>query len=200
MLEKLTRFTEKFARHRFAAWWLYFYAVIESVIFPVPPDVLLIALTLGRPKRGQGFALIAALGSVTGGVVGYMLGRYAFDPIVKPALEYLCQYTETLCPESFVPRLEGLFTQHGFWIVAISAFSPIIPYRLTILVAGMAQMALLPFIAVSFFVHWLRYALVCGLVRKYGKKAIDIIQKRLSLVFLSGGVLALVIFIAVNYL
>lgn len=199
MFEKLTRFTEKFAYHRHASFWLFFYAVIESVVFPVPPDVLLIALTLGRPKRGQGFAVIAAAGSVAGGFIGYLLGRYAFDPIVAPILEWFCSSTASLCPNAFVPRLENLFEEHGFWIVAISAFSPIIPYRLTILVAGMAHMALMPFLVVSFFVHWLRYAIVCGLVRRYGQKAIEMIQKRLSWIFIVGGAAALAIYVAVNY-
>ena len=199
MFEKLTRFTENFAYHRHAPFWLFFYAVIESIIFPIPPDVLLIALTLGRPKRGQGFAVIAAVGSVVGGLIGYLLGRYAFDPVIAPILEYLCFYTSAVCPETFVPQLENLFLQHGFWIVAISAFSPIIPYRLTILVAGMAQMPLVPFLLVSFVVHWLRYAIVCGLVKQYGQKAVTIIQKRLSWIFMGGGALALAIYVGVNY-
>ena len=168
MLEKLTRFTEKFAYHPHAPFWLFFYAVIESVFFPVPPDVLLIALTMGRPRRGMGFALVAAIGSVVGGIIGYLLGRFAFDPIVEPILEWVCRYSAVFCPESFVPKLESLFMDHGFWIVAISAFSPIIPYRFTILVAGMAKMPLVPFIIVSFIVHLMRYALVCWLVAEYG--------------------------------
>lgn len=199
MYEKLTRFTEKFAHHKHASFWLFFYAVLESVIFPIPPDVLLIALTLGRPKRAQGFAFIAAVGSIVGGALGYALGRYAFDPIVQPILGWVCQYVDTLCPETFVPRLENLFRQHGLWIVAISAFSPIIPYRLTILVAGMAHMPLVPFLAMSLIVHWARYAFVCGLVRHYGRKAVRMIRTRMPVALLAGGVLALAIYIGLNY-
>lgn len=199
MLEKLTRFTEKFARHRHAPFWLFFYAVIESVFFPVPPDVLLVALTMGRPRRGLGFALIAAIGSVAGGVIGYLLGRYAFDPIVQPVLNWICHYSTVFCPDSFVPKLESLFIDHGFWIVAISAFSPIIPYRFTILVAGMAKMPLVPFILVSFVVHLARYAFVCWLVANYGQKAVVLIRDKLSWVLLGGGAVALAVYVLALY-
>ena len=199
MFEKLTRFTEKFAYHKHAPYWLFFYSVIESVIFPVPPDVLLVALTLGRPKRAYGFALIAAIGSVAGGVIGYMLGRYAFDPVVKPALEWACQYASAMCPNTFIPEFQSLFDKHGFWIVALSAMSPIIPYRFTILVVGMAQLALVPFIVISFAAHFFRYAIVCGLVRHYGVKAIDVIKNRMPIVFVGGGVVALAVYVVLHY-
>jgi uncharacterized membrane protein YdjX (TVP38/TMEM64 family) len=77
--------------------------------------------------------------------------------------------------------------------------SPIIPYRFTILAAGAAQMAIIPFIAVSLAFHWFRYATVSTVAAKLGPKAQGSTMKRVSLAFLLGGVLLLAIYIAVQY-
>jgi membrane protein YqaA with SNARE-associated domain len=199
MFDRLKDFTLRFAHHRHAEWWLFFYAIIESFFFPVPPDLLLIALTLARPTRGQHYALITMIGSVLGGLVGYCIGRFGFHLIAEPILTLLCQKDPQICPDVFVPYLQSLFDKHGFWVVGLSAMSPLIPYKLMILVAGFAHMALAPFIIVSAIVHWARYALVCFIVARYGRKALHLVQDQLPWVFGAIGTLALVIYIAANY-
>lgn len=195
MFAKLTAFTQKFAYHRHASGWLFFYAVIESVFFPIPPDVLLIPLALANPRRALWFATIAALGSVAGGVIGYYIGHFAFEPIVLPLLNWGCTYSASVCPDTLMPQLTSLFQEHGLWVVAMSAFSPIIPYRFTILAAGLGHMAIVPFILVSFAVHWLRYGLLSWLMAQYGVKAYTFVKQRLPMAFTLLSVAALVILI-----
>jgi len=199
MFAKLTDFTRRFAHHPHAAMWLFFYSVIESVFFPVPPDVLLVPLALANRDKALFFALIAAIGSVTGGVVGYAIGYWAFEPIAVPALTWLCQYFSETCPNTFLPMLKDLFDKHGIWVIAVSAISPIIPYRFCILAAGLGHMALIPFIVVSFLAHWLRYSAVSWSVGHYGPRAIGIATKSLPMTFAGIGAVILVVFLAKVY-
>ena len=198
MFSKLTDFTRRFAYHRHAAPWLFFYSVIESVFFPVPPDVLLVPLALANRNKALFFALIAAIGSVTGGVVGYAIGYWAFDYIV-PILNWSCKHFAETCPETFLPQLKALFAKHGVWVIAVSAISPIIPYRFCILAAGLGHMPLIPFIVISFLAHWLRYSLVSWTVAHYGPQAIGIATRRLPLTFAVIGAIILIIFLVKIY-
>lgn len=199
MFERLTDFTRRFAQHPHALWWLFFYSVIESVFFPIPPDVLLIPMALMLPGRALLFAFIAALGSATGGVVGYFIGFYAFEPIALPLLNWSCHYVAEACPNHFVPILNALFAKHGVGVVAVSAMSPIIPYRFTILAAGLGKMPLAPFIVVSFVVHWFRYSILSYIVARYGRQSYDVIRNRLPLAFTIFGVIALAVYVILNY-
>lgn len=195
MFEKLTRFTQSFAHHRHASLWLFFYAVIESVFFPIPPDVLLVPLALANPRKAIWFATIAATGSMAGGVIGYYIGYWAFEPIAMPVLTWGCEYSQTACPETLLPRLENLFSEYGVLVLAMSAFSPIIPYRFTILAAGLGQMAIVPFIIVSFVVHWARYALLSWLMASFGTKAYAFVRDRLPMMFAAASMVALAVLI-----
>lgn len=197
---RVTKFANAFVHHRHVEVWLFFYAIVESVLFPIPPDVILIALALARPKHAQRFAFITVVGSVIGGLVGYAIGRYAFQPVAEPILMLFCTTPTSLaCPDVFVPKLENLFAIHGPWVVGISAMSAIIPYKFTILAAGLAKMALLPFITISFAVHWFRYALISFLVAHYGQKVMHLVRDQMPLFFTIAAGLVLVIYAAFRY-
>lgn len=197
--DRLTRATERVAHHPHAMMWLFFYAVIESVFFPVPPDVLLVALALSRPAHAWRYATIAAVGSVAGGLVGYAIGRYAFEPVAMPFLNWLCVHDARACADVFLPKLQTLFAAHGPWVVGVSAMSPVIPYRFTILAAGLGRMDLLPFISISLVVHFVRYALVTVLVARYGLWAVRFVRERLPIMFAVMGAVALVAFLLYHY-
>lgn len=200
MFTKLTDFTRRFAYHPHAKLWLFFYAVIESVFFPIPPEVLFLPMSLANPRKAVWFATIAALGSAAGGAVGYAIGYYLFQPVAMPILEALCGSITAACPENFIPVLHGLFAKHGIWVIAISAISPIIPYRFTILAAGLAQMPFLPFVVMSIITHWVRYTTLAWLTAHYGRKAYYFAMQRGPWAFALIGVLALAVFLLVNYL
>lgn len=195
MFARLTAFTQEFAQHRFASFWLFFYAVIESVFFPIPPDVLLIPLALANPRKAIRFATIAAIGSAAGGVIGYYIGFFAFEPVALPVLQWGCQYAPSSCPDMLLPRMEMLFAEWGVFVVAMSAFSPIVPYRFTILFAGLSHMPLVPFIIVSVVVHWMRYALLSWLMATVGMKAYYFVRHRLPMMFAAFSMVALAVLV-----
>jgi membrane protein YqaA with SNARE-associated domain len=181
---KMTELIRRFANHRFAAVWLFLYSIAESIIIPIPADVMLVPMALGNRKKAFFFASIAALGSTIGGLIGYSIGFLAFHTIAEPVLNWLCQYWPNSCPEIVLPWLKQLFVQYGMLVIAVSSFAPLIPYRFAILAAGLGHMALIPFVLVSFFVHWARYAFVSWLVLRYGRAALQFIQKKVSLAVL----------------
>jgi membrane protein YqaA with SNARE-associated domain len=192
--KKITDLIKRFAHHQLAPLFLFIYSVLESLIIPIPADMMLVPMTLGYPKRGFMFATIAALGSTVGGLLGYGIGYLAFHTIAEPALNWLCQYLPNSCPEIVLPGLQSLFKQYGVWVVALSSFAPLVPYRFTILAAGLGHMALFPFLLVSFLVHWARYMLVTWLVAKYGKQALTFIKKKVSILALVAFLIALVVY------
>ena len=71
--------TMQWSKHRFAVFWLSFVSFIEAIFFPIPPDVMLIPMSMSKPKSAFRFALYTAVASVVGGMIGYAIGYYAFD-------------------------------------------------------------------------------------------------------------------------
>ncbi len=199
MFKKLTALTERYARHPHAERWLFACAVAESLIFPIPPEVMLIVMGLARRGRAFRYSLIAAAGSVVGGLIGYALGRFAFDPLVVPVLEFLCAYRAGACPDIFVPQLRQFFDDEGVWLVGVAALSPAIPYRLAVIAAGMGEMNVAVFIGICFAFRLVRYALVTLLVAHYGRKALHLVRDQLPWVLGGIGVLALVVYAAWVY-
>ncbi|VVH55452.1 FIG139438: lipoprotein B [uncultured Gammaproteobacteria bacterium] len=142
---------------------------IESFILPYPPpDVLLAPMVLKKPEKAYQFTLICTALSVLGGVVGYFLGALLID-VIQPLLVKL----------HYIDKLETVktwFAEYGIWIVALAGFSPM-PYKIFTLGAGIANMALLPFILISLLARGTRFFLVAFFVKKLGD-ACDIWLKK----------------------
>ena len=168
---------------------LFLLALAESSFFPVPPDVLLIALCLGVPGRSMRFALICTAGSIIGGMAGYGIGYYGYEAIGKPIIElYNAQ--------PIMSRVALLYSDYGFWGVLIAAVTPI-PYKVFTISSGFFRFDLLQFILASVVGRSLRFFLVAGLIWRFGppiKKFIDKYFNILTVVFvllLLGGFIAL---------
>ncbi|SMN10872.1 FIG139438: lipoprotein B [uncultured Candidatus Thioglobus sp.] len=157
------------AQSQYAIYWLCLVSFVESFILPYPPpDILLAPMALKKPKNAYKFALVCTLFSVLGGVVGYFIGAFLLD-VITPLLIKL----------DYIDRLETIkvwFEQYGIWIVAIAGFSPM-PYKIFTIGAGIASMALLPFILISMLARGLRFFLVAFFVKKFGD-ACDIWLKK----------------------
>nr|WP_207161116.1 YqaA family protein [Halorhodospira halophila] len=147
--------TVRWAGHRRAPWALGGLSVAESSVFPIPPDVLLAPMALARPNRAASFALIATVGSVLGGLIGYALGYFALY-LVEPWIE-AADYEQ-----AYRTAVEW-FREWGFWVVLVAGFSPI-PYKVFTVAAGATGVALLPFIIASLLGRGARFFLVAGLV------------------------------------
>ncbi len=165
-------------------------AFAEASFFPIPPDVLLIALSLARPRSAMRYALAAALGSVCGGVLGYGIGYSLWSLTADWFFTYIPGFT----PDLF-QQVGDLFARYDFWTVFAAGFTPI-PYKVFTIAAGVFKINLPVFILASLVSRSLRFYLVAWLLRRYGDRARAFIERYfnlLTLLVLSLVILTLVI-------
>nr|WP_199671304.1 YqaA family protein [Salinisphaera sp. Q1T1-3] len=151
--------TVRLAGHRHAPAWLGGLAFAESSFFPIPPDAMLVPMTLARPARAMRFALITTLGSVAGGLLGYLIGALFIDSIAP--------WLDELGYRDGYDTVRHWFAAYGFWAVLFAGFAPV-PYKLFTLAAGGLGMPLLPFVAGSLVGRGARFVLIAGLTRALG--------------------------------
>ena len=132
----------------------------ESVIFPIPPDVMLAPMAMTQPQKAWRLAFLTTVTSVAGGILGYFLGYWAYESLVLPAVETLGYQDKLL-------TVQGWFADWGVWIVFIAGFSPI-AYKLFTVTAGVMQIAFFPFVIASAISRGMRFYLVAWLLRTGG--------------------------------
>ena len=164
----------RWAKHPWASRYLAGLSFAESVIFPVPPDVMLAPMSLSRPDKAWHFAMLTTLASILGGIAGYFLGYLAFENWLQPFIES-AGYTHKL--ETAI----GWFEQYGVWVVFIAGFSPI-PYKIFTISAGFLQMAFLPFLIASAVGRGARFYLVAGLMRWGGARMEQELRKYVEVI------------------
>ncbi len=171
---------------------LFLLAFAESSFFPVPPDVLLIALVLGALSRWWRFAAICTLGSVIGGLAGYGIGWGLMDAVGVRIIRFYQA-------ENHFERVKELYLRYDYWIVFIAAFTPI-PYKVFTITSGAMHMNLLGFSLVSLVGRGARFFVVSGLLYFFGptmKRFIDRYFDWLCVAFtvlLVGGFLLIICF------
>jgi membrane protein YqaA with SNARE-associated domain len=139
------------------------------MFFPIPPDVMLAPMALSQPQKAWRFALITTVASVIGGILGYLLGYFAFESFIQPVvIEW--GYQERLAQATL------WFEEYGIWVVFLAGFSPI-PYKVFTVSAGFLHMALIPFIIASTIGRGMRFFLVAALM-KYGGPMVEIKLKK----------------------
>lgn len=157
------------ARGPFARQILFWTAFLESSVFLVPPDVILVAILLTGVKNWKYYALLTTIASVLGGIFGYIIGFYLFDTV---GLWIINTYS---LEETFL-KVSQLYETYAFWVVFISAFSPI-PYKIFTVGAGVFHINLLMFIIASLIGRGLRFFIVSYLVYVFGERFVATIQK-----------------------
>lgn len=192
MIRKLYDWTLAWAAHPRALWVLGLVAFVESSIFPIPPDVLLLPMVLARPNRAWLIAGVCTVSSVLGGMLGYAIGYFAFDTLGQPVLTALGKADSF---DGFIER----YNEWGAWVVLAAGVTPF-PYKVITILSGATQLSLPVFIISSIVARGLRFFIVAGLLWWLGEPVKAFIEKRLGLVF----TLALVIlfggFYAVRFL
>lgn len=163
--------TLRWARHPRAPWALSILSFVESVVFPIPTDVMLAPMVLAEPPKWLRYAALATVFSVLGGVFGYLLGAWAFDW----ASSWLLAGNGT---QAFA-EAQRLFQEWGVWFVFIAAFTPI-PYKVFTISAGFMALALVPFIAASAAGRAARFFLVAGLVRWAGARYEPLLRRHIE--------------------
>jgi len=169
-------------------------AFVESSFFPVPPDPLLIALDLGKPKRSFYFALVCSIASVIGGMFGYLIGMGLWHLLADFFFAYIPGFT----PEVFA-KVQTMYHTYGFAAVFIAGFSPI-PYKVFTIASGVFRLNFPLFVLASAVSRSARFFLVSTLIYLFGepiKRFIDRYFDLLSVVFV---VLVVLGFLAIKYL
>lgn len=178
-IRRLKEWVEGYAERPHAQWALFWIAFAESSFFPIPPDVLLIAMAVIVPKKAFRYALICTVGSVLGGVFGYFIGWAFFETIGQPILNF---YGAMGHYES----VRVLYSEHAFVAILSAAFTPI-PYKVFTIAAGTFEISLLTLIAASIIGRAGRFFLVASLFYFFGapiKRFIDKYFEILTIAFL----------------
>lgn len=143
------------AAHPHAPWYLGVISTIESIFFPVPPDVMLAPMALARPRAWWRYALLTTATSVLGGLIGYALGYFAIEAVMP--------WIERAGHAGTYANVQDQFVKYGVWIMFVAAFTPI-PFKVFTVAGGAAAMPLLPFALASLVGRGMRFFLVAGLI------------------------------------
>ncbi len=189
MIRPLYDWTMRLGASRHAVWALAFVAFVESSIFPIPPDVLLIPMVLAARSRAWRLAAICTAASVVGGFAGYAIGASLFETLGRPLLAFYGY-------EDAFARFTERYNEWGAWIVAFFGVTPF-PYKVITIASGVAHLDPVVFGIASVLSRGIRFFLVAALLWKFGAPIRAFIEKRLGLmtliffVLLIGGFAAL---------
>ncbi|WP_299478301.1 YqaA family protein [uncultured Roseibium sp.] len=148
---------------------------VESSVFPIPPDILLIPMVIARREKAWWYALLCTITSVAGGVLGYLIGMFLFEQVAQPILSFYGKM------EKF-DEFSAVFNHWGWWFVFIAGLTPF-PYKVITIASGVAGLSLPIFIVASIVSRGLRFFIVAGLLYFFGPPIKEFIEKRLGLMF-----------------
>ncbi len=191
MMKRLYDWMMRMAANDRAPHALFWVSFVESSFFPIPPDVMLIPMVLARRLKAWWYASLATIGSVIGGVFGYMIGYFLFEQVGQPILKFYGK------ADSF-GQFAQWFNDWGVWILIIKGMTPF-PYKVLTIAAGVTHMAIVPFMVASVVARAMRFFLVAGLLYFFGEPIRDFIDRRLTLVTTTFVILLVGGFVAVKY-
>ncbi len=180
------------AAHRHATPALAAVAFIESSVFPIPPDVLLIPMVLAEREKAFRIALVCTIASVLGGMLGYAIGLFLFEEVGRAVLEFY----------GYAPKFaefQAKYNDWGAWAVFIAGVTPF-PYKVITILSGVTALDLFVFTVASAAALGLRFFIVAGLLWKFGEPIRDFIEKYLGLLFVLFCVLLAGGFVAIRFL
>lgn len=172
---------------KYALTWLFFISFIESSFFPIPPDIMLIPMILATPQKAWKIAGNCTIASVLGAYLGYAIGIFFFQLIAEPLLNfygYLEKFNE----------FKDYYHEYGAWIVFGAGITPF-PYKIITIASGAVHLNLFVFTIASLIARGMRFFLIAWLLKTYGEKMKDFIEKNLGwlsvlfLILLIGGFL-----------
>jgi membrane protein YqaA with SNARE-associated domain len=172
MLRRLYDWCIAAADKPYAVWILGIVSFAESSFFPVPPDVMLIPMSLAQPRRAWLFAFVCTVTSVLGGVLGYAIGALLYDSIGGWIIQ-LYGYGDK------VEQFRAAYAEYGAWIILLKGLTPI-PYKLVTITSGFANYNLFLFILFSVITRGARFYVLAFLLYRYGPRARAIIEERLG--------------------
>ncbi|MCH7826643.1 MAG: DedA family protein [Bacteroidetes bacterium] len=200
-IRKLYDWVLSWAETPYGAIAIFILAFTESSFFPIPPDALLIALVLGARKKAFKFALICTVGSISGAILGYLIGHYLwwtpgneFSSVAGFFFSNFPGFTE----EMFF-KIQQLYNQFNFWIVFTAGFTPL-PYKVFTVSAGAFNINFPLFMIASIIGRGARFFLVSALIWKYGSPIKSFIDKYFNLLAILFTILLIGGFVLINFL
>jgi membrane protein YqaA with SNARE-associated domain len=175
VLRSLYDWTISLAGSRHALTALIVVAFIESSVFPIPPDVLMIPMIIAAPHRAFLIAAVATISSVAGGAFGYLIGAQFYEQVGQPVLE-------SLGKGDAMAEFNTRFNDFGFWAVLVAGITPF-PYKVITIMSGWTGMPFMTFMVTSVLARGLRFFIVAALLWKFGAPIRDFIERRLGLMF-----------------
>lgn len=178
MLRGLYDWTMRLAASRHATSALATVAFLESSIFPLPPDALLVPMVLANRAAAWRYAFICTVMSVLGGLAGYAIGWFLFEAVAEPILAFY----------GYADRFDGFrdcYNRFGTWIVLIAGLTPF-PYKVITIASGVTELSLPVFIIASVVARGVRFYAECLLLYYFGPPVRRVVEDRLGLVFSLG--------------
>ncbi|MBA3018995.1 MAG: DedA family protein [Proteobacteria bacterium] len=172
MLRRLYSWVLHWAETPYGTWALFLLAFCESSFFPIPPDILLIALSVSIPKKSFKYAAVCTAGSLMGGCLGYLIGWQFMVSIGEKIIQF---YGLT----HKMQYIKDIYMQYDAWAIGIAGFTPI-PYKVFTISAGAFEINFTVFIIASAVSRAARFFLVGGLIYIFGPKIQAFIDKYLN--------------------
>ena len=174
MIRRLYDWTMALAAHHKADRVLAFISFIESSVFPIPPDILLMPMVLARREKAWYLAGLCTVASVCGAMLGYGLGYFAFEAVGRPLFEAYGYMDE-------FGRFQSAFNEWGSWLVFIFGIT-FFPFKVITIASGVTQLNLGVFLLASIASRALRFYLVTALLWKFGEPIRTFVEKRLTFI------------------
>lgn len=180
MIKRLYNWILSWSESRWGWLALFVIALFEASWFPLPPDILLIALCLGATKKSFRFASLCLTGSLLGAALGYCIGYYLWTtPTGDPTVVANFFYNHVFSVESF-NNVGSLYDRFNFWIVFTAGFTPL-PFKLFTIAGGMFHINFVMFIIASIVSRGMRFFLIAWLIWKFGTPIKSFIDKYFNL-------------------
>lgn len=167
-------------------------AFLESSVFPIPPDAMIVPMVLARPERAWRIAAVATVASVLGGLLGYAIGYFLYETLGRWIIEF---YGLTEKAHQF----KLAYAEWGLWIVLVAGLTPI-PYKVITIASGLAAYDIVLFTLASIASRGPRFFLVAILMRLFGSPIRRFVEERLTLVTTAFVVAIIIGFVVLRYL
>ena len=197
MFRKLYYKTIQLAGNKKSKFFLGGISFIESFIFPIPPDVIIIPMTIARPKNWFNIAIIATIGSVLGAILGYIIGYIFFNEIGVKIFE-LYNVDDISFFKDKVSSQGGVIA--WMTLLAIAGFTPV-PFKLLTITSGFVHFNIFYFIIISLLTRGSRFFIIAFLIGNFGPTMKKLIEKKLltiSIIFAI--IIVIVAYLVYNFL
>ncbi|HHZ65514.1 MAG TPA: DedA family protein [Flavobacteriales bacterium] len=191
-LKQLKDWVESFSEKPNGERALFIFAFIEASFFPIPPDVLLIAMGFSVPSRAFRFAIICTAGSLAGAVLGYSIGMY-FSDLGMSMINFFDP------SQNAVDKIDGWFLEYGFGGILLAAITPI-PFKVFTIASGLFEYPFWLFMSASLIGRSFRFFLVSALFYFFGKQIKPFIDKNFEVLAIVFSILLVAGFVGLKYM